>query len=196
MIRTFTKGKLRKEIIYVKFYPRQCNAWNHVVSMHGSGGKGRILIERERQEEFGTERQAKERFRQWAAELIGDGWECLEGMEVEFRDKSEVKNDSPPRERVPEAAGENKSVREIRKCEVCDTEFVAYRGSHRYCSVKCKRAARILRERTFEPELRKCEWCGKEFMAQRKAQRYCSTKCCVAAAGRRYREKIKQQGRK
>ncbi len=191
MIRTFTKGKLRKKIIYVKFYPRQCNAWNHVVSIHGSDGKGRILIERERQEEFSTERQAKERFRQWAAELIGDGWECLEGYEVEARDESEVE-----KEEYDKKVQKRMACHETRKCKMCGAEFVACCSTQCYCSRRCKEAYKSKRNRRFEPEPRKCEWCGSEFMATRKLQLYCSNKCCVAACSRRHWEKIKQQRKK
>ncbi len=196
MIRTFTKGKLKKELLYARLLPRQCNAWTHVVSMHGSDRAGRIRIERERYEEFANEHQAKACFRRWAAELIGEGWEWLEGIEVEARDKSEASSDKPtswdsftPKEECEKRVkGQPRNFRHMGTCAKCGKTFTPTAGSQKFCSKECRLEA--ANEGKFVHEIRKCETCGAEFVAQSGKHRYCSRKCKEAARTIRRRETV------
>ncbi len=207
MNRTFTKGKLKKKISYAYLSVGLRRVSPHAVSMHGSDKAGHIRIERERYEEFANEKKAKKCYREWAAELIAGGWECVEDTKVEERDKNEepkaksVSWDSfKPKEKC-EAQVKKQTKKQTkdygrRKCEICGTEFTAHTGNQRFCSRKCKEAARTKRRWGFEPATRKCERCGNEFMPTRSNQIYCSKKCSVAANSRRRWERIKRERNK
>jgi len=203
MNRTFTKGKLKKKISYAYLPGGLHNVCPHAVSMHGSDRAGHIRIERERYEEFTNEKKAKKCFRQWAAELIAGGWECLECEEVEERDKREEPkaksvswNSFKPKEKCEAKVKEQKKGYGVRKCEVCGAEFEAHTGNQRFCCRKCKEVERTKRRRGYELGVRKCKRCGNEFMPTRSNQIYCSKKCTVAASSKRRYEKLKQERNK
>ncbi len=63
----------------------------------------------------------------------------------------------------------------LMKCPVCERSFEG-RGAKKYCSPKCYRKARLLRE--YPKTEKECPICGKPFTPVKKNdQRYCSPKC-------------------
>lgn len=63
----------------------------------------------------------------------------------------------------------------LMKCPVCEQSFEG-KGAKKYCSLKCQRKARLLRE--YPKTEKKCLVCGKSFTPIRKNdQKYCSPKC-------------------
>lgn len=71
-------------------------------------------------------------------------------------------------------------------CECCKREFEPLPGqAHQcYCSIECRRKARLMRCSAARAAARagiRCEHCGREFDAVRRQQKYCSVKCQRAA---------------
>ena len=80
------------------------------------------------------------------------------------------------------------------KCAVCGTEFVKNSSSQKYCSKKCYRKAKYIREKNnerVECKETQCPICGKTFMPRSTSQIYCSTEC--QAKARNIRRKKQRQ---
>ena len=63
----------------------------------------------------------------------------------------------------------------IEICPMCGKSFERH-TSQKYCSIKCRRKAEWLREKSNLP-VRKCEICGKSFKPKSRGVKYCSVKC-------------------
>lgn len=72
-------------------------------------------------------------------------------------------------------------------CEVCGKKYLSkMQGTNRFCSNKCKAAAR--RKSGIDSETRVCAFCGKEFVVNKYAKTKCCSKRCarlLCAAGQR-----------
>jgi hypothetical protein len=75
---------------------------------------------------------------------------------------------------------DNRFVPESRKCEHCDSEFLAAKDAQRFCTPKCRDRAAWLRERPKRVVVlgpRPCQWCESEYMPKRSDSRFCSVRC-------------------
>jgi hypothetical protein len=72
----------------------------------------------------------------------------------------------------------NRFVPETRKCEHCDSEFLAAKDTRRFCSRECRSKTAWLRKHPFvELTPRSCLWCEEEYMPKRNDSRFCSIRC-------------------
>jgi hypothetical protein len=70
--------------------------------------------------------------------------------------------------------------KEVKKCQVCQEEFTAYRSTSLYCSKVCSgisRRKRVLEDKTLEVRNVDCEYCGKNFRQNHPHQKFCSRSC-------------------
>src|SRR5581483_4475491 len=89
-----------------------------------------------------------------------------------------------------EAARSGAFAGEVRKCELCGTEYTARKRSQRYCSKKCNDRASQQRP-SIEVRTVECADCHKSFKSKRSNARFCSRECALIFHGRnRIRGKI------
>ena len=65
-------------------------------------------------------------------------------------------------------------------CQVCESEYEAARSSSKYCSNRCRQAAKYARVREDYFTI-KCHQCGVDVFTNDKRLRYCSIECRVIA---------------
>lgn len=156
MIKRFTKGKDRKEIVYIRSAPMARNsALPYTVSMYPSDRNGRISLIRERYDGFPNLSRAMICIAQWSEELEQAGW-------------------------VEEGSGEPKvKAQPVRRCSRCGRELPSSTPTNRKCcdaclpvmqaAVKCAADALALKDKgTIQ-----CARCGKVVRRTSFTQKYC-----------------------
>ncbi len=170
MIKRFTKGKLRKELVYIRAKMGEYRNQSHVVSQYPSDAQGRIQLMRERSEEFPHEKQAIECFGKWEQELMADGWtaewrnagkppEAKKAMTDEqirkmislaVKSKPKAQQPAPKAEPKPgpkakppaeQNGGDDSTRKEEKTCPICGKTFMTDRRSQKYCCHNCANKA-------------------------------------------------------
>ncbi len=168
----FTKGKEVKLLTYTSTSGSDKRFFPHTVSRQGSDKQGRIQIQWERHEEFGTVSQAMKVLQEWKKELLNDGWELAEEEEKKVH-VSRVETQQKPKEHVPGA-----KVLHAIICLTCGKELLTTDRRKKYCSKECyKNADNKKHKPAFDHAPRKCKCCGKEFRPESKVNWYCSRHC-------------------
>ncbi len=181
MIKRFTKGKLRKELIYTRAKFGEYRNQPHVVSMYPSDSHGRMQLIRDRYEELPSEKRAIELFGKWEEELLEDGWTA------EWRNAES----SPKKKKDMVALQLHASLRAMEK-ETDDVEPAPAAE----VEVPKEETAELKSEPSTEPisglseeppkeevsekvmkEEKTCPICGKTFTAERRNQKYCCRNC-------------------
>lgn len=75
-------------------------------------------------------------------------------------------------------SNEKRKVFKIKKCKVCDSEYMPKSSIQIYCSYKCSYQVEK-NKRSNKPEFKKCAYCENEFKPYTSLDKYCSANCRI-----------------
>lgn len=77
------------------------------------------------------------------------------------------------------------NIKQLRKCNRCNKEYLPTNWYQKYCSGKCRYQL---------PKPKKCSFCGKEYLTPRSVSKYCSREC--HSLGYKKNKGTKKRGKK
>ncbi len=180
MIKRFTKGQLRKELVYIRAKVGEYRNQPHVVSQYPSDAQGRMQLMRERSEEFPHEKQAIECFGKWEQELMADGWQAewrnagkppeakkaMTDEQIRKMISLAVKSKETPKAKPKLAPNPKKKKKKTtfaeRECMICGKRFIPCVANQKCCSGECSHERHTLNDRRSYERLRQAKKAKKD----------------------------------
>ncbi len=181
MIKRFTKGKFRKELIYTRAKFGEYRNQPHVVSMYPSDSHGRMQLIRDRYEELPTEKRAIELFGKWEEELLADGWQAEWRNAESSAKKKKAMTALQLHASLRDAGKETDDVKPAPATEVEapkeETAELKLEPSTEPISGPSEEPPKEEVSEKGMKEEKTCPICGKTFTAERRNQKYCCRNC-------------------